>query len=111
MTLKAIDIQMAIHRSDEAGVRQNQLLQKPEDDQSQLGQQLQKQAEREQQQPVKPGPAAEAHIRGSGEEGGGAKRQGGGQKQAEAKPHDAEAVTPAKPAPHPYKGHFIDLSL
>lgn len=110
MSLKAIDIQMAIHRNDEAGMRQNQLLHKPEVDQSQLGQQVQKQAEREQRQTVKLEQTAEAHIRRSGGEGGGAPQHGEGRYVAEAKASDTDA-SDAKPAPHPYKGHFIDLSL
>lgn len=109
MSLKAIDIQMAIHRNDEAGLRQNQLTHKPEVDQSQLGQQMQKQAEREQQQAVKAEQPAEAHLRGAGTEAGGERRQGT-RKARTSKSANSEAPE-TKAVPHPFKGHFIDLSF
>ena len=34
MSFKAIDLQFAVHKNDEAGIRQNQLMQKPRQDET-----------------------------------------------------------------------------
>lgn len=109
MSFKAIDLQMAIHRNDEAGQRQNQLMHKPEVDQSQLARESLKQAEREQHRVMKLEDPSQAHLRRSGGDGA-SQRQGSRRKLSAVKPTDSEPPD-TKAAPHPYKGHFIDLCL
>jgi hypothetical protein len=107
MSLKAVDLQMALHRNDEAGIRQNQLQHKPDVDQSQLAEQAVRRADREREQAAKLEETAETHIK-PGDSNGSGKRQRRGRKEPEAA--EATAEEP-KISPHPYKGHFIDVSL
>jgi hypothetical protein len=107
MSLKAIDLQMALHRSDEAVSQQNQLQHKPDVDQSQLAGQAVRRAEREREQTAKLEETAEMHI-GSGDSNGSGRRHSRGSNAPEA----AEATSEEeKTPPHPYKGHFLDVSL
>ncbi|KIL39222.1 hypothetical protein SD70_21350 [Gordoniibacillus kamchatkensis] len=108
MSLKAIDLQMALHRNDEAGVRQNQLLHKPEVDQVLLAGQAAKQTERAREQTAKLEHAAEMHIRDQGKQAGG--EQGERQRRGRSEPEPGDNAEPKTP-PHPFKGHFLDVSL
>jgi hypothetical protein len=108
MSLKAIDLQMALHRNDEAAIQQNQLSHKPEADRTLLAEQTAKQAERAREQTTKPEHTAEMHIQGGDKHA--AQQQSQSRKRRRQQPQP-EAAAEAKTAPHPYKGHYIDVSL
>ncbi|MHA6529230.1 hypothetical protein [Paenibacillus sp. BAC0078] len=103
MSLKPVELQIALPRTTEAGKIQNGLQHRPALDQQQLAGQNVKQAEALAQRSSEVDESAESALR---DDGGRGKHAGGhASSQKEQKPetsHDAE---------HPYKGHRIDLSL
>lgn len=108
MSLKAIDLQMALHRNDEAGNRQNQLTHKLEADQTLLGQQALKQTERARELTAKLEHAAEMHVQSGGKQAG---RQRQGRKRRRQQEAGSSGSAASRTPPHPYKGHFLDVSL
>ncbi|WP_135547202.1 hypothetical protein [Paenibacillus cymbidii] len=109
MSLKSIDMQLAVQKNNEASIRQSQLLHKPVLDQEMAGEASAKQAERSRQRSAKVGDLTGLKVREDGSSNNGQGRDG--------KPR-GKAGTPAKaadktelPADHPYKGRHIDLSL
>jgi hypothetical protein len=105
MSLKTIDLQMAIHRNDEAAIQQNQLAHKPEADRTLLAEQAAKQTERAREQTAKLEHTAEMHIQGGGKQ---AAQPQSRKRRRESRP---DAAAEPKSAPHPYKGHLLDVSL
>lgn len=109
MSLKSIDMQLAVQKNNEASIRQSQLMHKPVLDQEMAGEASAKQAERSRQRSAKVGDLAGLKVREDGSSGTGGDR--GGKPRAKA---GTPAKTPVKPEPageHPYKGRHIDLSL
>lgn len=107
MSFKAIDLQFAVHKNDEAGIRQNQLMQKPRQDETILENQAAQSTEKDRHRSSKLEESARSDI-----------QDHGGQKQqmAERKSKNKKSSSSASPEPdhqpnHPYKGHHIDLSL
>jgi hypothetical protein len=102
MSLKAVEMQVALPRTHDAGQMQNQLLHKPLDDQSQLAGRQLKQTENDRKKSAKIGETAGLAIREQERRGREKQRQnkGGGRK--------AKQEAGAK---HPYKGRRIDLTL
>lgn len=104
MTLKSIELQVALPRVTEAGNIQNQLSQKPAYDQSQIAQHNLKQAE---QRLKRSNELDEASTLLVGEE---EKREHQDQQQSgngQRNPDEQERNSVA----HPYKGRHIDLTL
>lgn len=107
MSWKAIDLQMAVHRSGDAGLQQSQFVNKPADDRAALAQQSVKQTIEEGQRPAKTPEPGEAGIH---------ERQGqaGASESKNKKQSNGKAEETAKgpeDIPHPYKGKHIDLHL
>ncbi|EGL14663.1 MULTISPECIES: hypothetical protein [Paenibacillus] len=106
MDMKPVDLQFAVHKNDQAGIRQQQLNHKPEMDQVLLGAENEKNAEHNRKASEKIGESEEAQIRKEGRQNGG---QGGRGRQQKKAPPSQEAEPPK--AVHPFKGSHIDLSL
>jgi len=104
MSLKFVDLQMAVHRNGEAGLEQNRLLQKPVHDQSLLGGQHEKQLERQRRTSAPVSKSEQAMIRD-----GEARKDRG--ERPPSKKRKPEAETAEERTPHPYKGKHIDLTL
>jgi hypothetical protein len=105
MSLKSIDLQMAVHRNGDAGLQQNQLLHKPASDQALLANEQQKKIGHQLQQSNSVDEPRKAGIQ-SNDSGKG--NQGGGSRNGKRKDHE-EAPQPK--SKHPYKGQHIDFSL
>lgn len=106
MSLKSIDMQMAIHRNSDAGRKQNELTHKPGQDQSLLAGQNVKKAEQALHQATGVGETHYANIREGGKD---PKKRRGEEAAAGKKTRKNDKAEPAPP--HPYKGRHIDLSL
>jgi hypothetical protein len=109
MSLKAIDMQIAVQKSSETGNRQNQLMHKPLFDQSLLASTAEKNAELARQKSSKVDETANHRIRDG--------QQNGKNKlfKTDKKKQDQEELTATHQVgasiEHPYKGKHIDLSL
>ncbi|GFZ84054.1 hypothetical protein GCM10008018_32530 [Paenibacillus marchantiophytorum] len=107
MSFKAIDLQLAVHKNDEAGIRQNQLMQKPRQDETILENQSLQNTERDRHRSSKLEESARADIKDqSGQNQQTSKGKSKGKRKADGK----SSAAPHEPE-HPYKGHHIDLSL
>jgi hypothetical protein len=110
MTLRAIEMQIALPRTTEAAHVQNQLSQKPVLDQSMLAQENLKQAEQQQKRANEVDKASTMLIKeDDARREQESKRRQGGARKAQGK--QASDVTGAKLPDHPYKGRHIDLTL
>ncbi|MFD0698357.1 hypothetical protein ACFQZT_30215 [Paenibacillus sp. GCM10027628] len=111
MSMKSIDLQFAVHKNDEAGQRQNQLMQKPRQDETILENQSAQTTELDRGRSSK----LEESARTNGKDRQSRKHQ---KQQAHKNENNAnsESTTVSSSAnspypEHPYKGHHIDLSL
>lgn len=109
MSLKSIDMQLAMSRSMDASQLQNQTVQKTAGDQFDAAMQAMKQQELERTRSNPTEKPSEGKIRsddgnkgGSGQAGGSPAGNGSETADEQAKPRKAK---------HPFKGKFIDLSL
>jgi hypothetical protein len=107
MSLKAIDLQFAVHKNDEAGIRQNQLMQKPRQDETILENQSAQSTERDRHRSSKLEESARTDIH----DHGGKKQQMAERKSKDKKTSSTASSEPEHQPNHPYKGHHIDLSL
>jgi hypothetical protein len=109
MSLKAIDMQFAVQKSSETGNRQNQLLHKPQADQSLLAAAAERNTELARQISSKVDQTSNHQIRDGQQNGKNKLLKTDKKKQDKA---DLTA-TPQLGASieHPYKGKHIDLSL
>lgn len=110
MTLKSIDLQVALSRTHETTHIQNQMNHKPEQDQHMLAQAGIKHAEADRQRSAKVDDTAEPQVRYEQEQRG----QGGKRERNGRHPQSGDDGKPgAEPieAKHPFKGKHIDLSL
>lgn len=106
LSLKSIDLQFALHKNDEAGFKQNQLSQKPQQDQAVNESQAAALAERERERSQKVDQNPSKGICQDQDQGKQHNRKGNAKKKA------ASSSAPnLKLADHPFKGHHIDLSL
>jgi hypothetical protein len=110
MSLKAIDMQIAVQKSTETGMKQNQLMHKPVLDQAMLAANIEKNAEATRQKSSKVDEIANHVIRDDQENGKNKLLKQTKKKQANAMgnkdaPHSSANVG------HPYKGKHIDFSL
>ncbi|MGN7760365.1 hypothetical protein [Paenibacillus sp. 22594] len=102
MSLKPVELQIALPRTTEAGKIQNGLQHRPALDQQQLAGQNVKQTEQLAQRSSEVDESAESALR----DGRSGQHQSGGH----TPPHKHQPET-SHDAEHPYKGHRIDLSL
>jgi len=105
MSFHSIDLQLAIHKNDQAGLKQHQMMQKPSEDQVITGQETMKLAEKKLRQSTQVDKSGASGIQDDGQRGQNGRREEGNTDQAE----DQETNAPR--LKHPYKGRFIDLSL
>jgi hypothetical protein len=109
MSLKAIDMQIAVQKSSETGNRQNQLQHKPQTDQTQLAGTTERNAERARQKSSKVDETLNHQIR-DGQHNGKNKFL-----KTDKKKQDKEGLTASTQygasIEHPFKGKHIDLSL
>jgi hypothetical protein len=110
MSFKAIDMQIAVQKSMETGIKQNQLLHKPVLDQANLAANIEKNADATRQKSSKVDETVH-HVIRDGQENGKNKLL----KQTKKKQSNAELLMEAPRtsvnAGHPYKGKHIDFSL
>ncbi|TXK81949.1 hypothetical protein [Paenibacillus sp. N3.4] len=107
MSFKSIDLQFAVHKNDEAGIRQNQLMQKPRQDETILEHQAVKTTENDRHRSSKLEESTRTGIkdhRRQKQERNKTKNRNGGKSAVESN----EGINHSD---HPYKGHHIDLSL
>ncbi|GBF72027.1 hypothetical protein PA598K_00257 [Paenibacillus sp. 598K] len=106
MTYRSLDLQMSIPRTPEAGGIQSQMMNRPSLEQQQLASETTKTAEQLRHKSGEVGEAAETAIQDEqhGHPGGRDMKQN----HSEAEQEEAKD---APPAPHPYKGKHIDISL
>jgi hypothetical protein len=107
MSLKSIDMQMAVHKSADAGRMQRDIQQKPEQDQAQLSAQQVKQTEIRSHASEKTEKSAHSGIKNSDPHKGGQQQGADPHKERSSQAHAEETHTPE----HPYKGRHIDLTL
>ncbi|WP_127580662.1 hypothetical protein [Paenibacillus koleovorans] len=107
MSLKSVEMQMAIPRTKDAGMVQNQLIHKPMLDQAQLAAGTAQETIRSRQKTAKVEEAQPQRIKDE--------QSRGGNKPPGKSPYASAAKSTKKQAEesaeHPYKGHHIDMSL
>ncbi|WP_340024082.1 hypothetical protein MHI24_03030 [Paenibacillus sp. FSL K6-1096] len=102
MSMKPVELQIALPRTHDAGRVQNNLQQRPALDQQQLAGQNVKQTQEIAQRSSEVDESAESALR----DGGKGSRPG-----SQAYPRKQEKPEDTHEAEHPYKGHRIDFSL
>jgi len=111
MSMKAVEMQFAIHKNDEAGFKQQQMMSKPVQDQAALSQESEKQQLRQRRISAKTEEASRLHAdRDGGREGTGASPSPAAPRRAKSSSAGTAKETSAHDA-HPFKGHHIDISL
>ncbi|MBD0380330.1 hypothetical protein [Paenibacillus sedimenti] len=109
MSMKSIDLQFAVHKNDEAGLKQNQLMQKPRQDETILENQAAQTTELDRGRSSKLEESARTNIKDHSR-----KNQKQRERKRENKANLDSAATSGSSnhyPDHPYKGHHIDLSL
>ncbi|WP_426447055.1 hypothetical protein ACP26L_24035 [Paenibacillus sp. S-38] len=108
MSIKPVELHMALHKNDEVGVKQQELSRKPVTDQEMLGGQSEKRTLKERQIT-----AAAEKAHGSGIHGELPKERGAAAIPRRKRTAEAKAQEPVehRRGDHPFKGHHIDLSL
>jgi len=108
MSLRPVELQFALHKNDEVGLKQNQLNQKPQDDQLQLANAAMKQMDRERQVTGKADDVLHASVHDQEKDkSGGRKANTSGKKGSRPDDNSKESGR----NDHPFKGKHIDLSL
>ena len=102
--MKAIEVQLSVHRAPETSRMQQEQLQRPLIDQAHLAGQATAEIERSRHRSAPAAEAADAKIRKDAE--GNNQHDSHGE---ESREHQGEAEAVA--APHPFKGKHLDLSL
>ena len=108
MSLKSIDMQLAVNRSPEAGHIQREYQQKPPFEQMQLAVRQEKQLERNRKQSEKLEKSSHPDIR---DDGRASKRRKKREGEAGAAGPSVSPESDARKSEHPYKGKHIDLTL
>ncbi len=104
MSLKAIEMQIALPRIGDAGLTQNQLSHKPVNDQAILAAGQLKRAEELRHKSSRIGETADLQIKEDHQ----GKEQQKHNNQYKAKKKASNHLDPIE---HPYKGHHVDLSM
>lgn len=110
MSLKPVELQIAIPRTQDASAQQNQLLHKPAADQQLLAEQASRQAEEKLHKPNQVEAPSQAHIEEELRERDHSRRRKPGTGEEAASGNEPHNASP-QPARHPYKGRHIDFSL
>lgn len=108
MSLKSIDLQFALHKNDEAAMKQNQLSHKPQQDQSILESAASALTESERRRSQKINKSSSTDIQHENNKNN---KQEHLRKVGKEKPVQPAASSAGGRADHPFKGHHIDLSL
>ncbi|TLS49823.1 hypothetical protein FE782_22725 [Paenibacillus antri] len=108
MSMKGVEMQIAIPRTNEATSVQNHLNHKPTYDQAVLANQTTKLAERRKKVSAEVDASAFLNVKEEGN-GGSAARRNAAKPRAAGKEEDARL--PGTDSGHPYKGKHIDISL
>jgi hypothetical protein len=106
MSMRSIDLQFALHKNDEAGIKQNQLSHKPQQDQAILETQSALSTEEQRARINMVDETSSAGIRDAIKEKH--QKQGNDSQKNQA---TAEKSGKGGNSEHPYKGHHIDISL
>ncbi|WP_339241615.1 hypothetical protein MKX40_11315 [Paenibacillus sp. FSL R5-0517] len=104
MSFKAVELQIAVPRTSEAGRYQSEAQQRPITDQNLLAEQTTKEANEARQRSEAMDETSQTSVR-DGQTNDGNQQSGSDGQQT------VEAQETVKPAEHPYKGKHIDLSL
>lgn len=104
MSLKGVEMQVAIPRTNEATSIQNHMNQKPAHDQAMLANQTVEHSEKNRKKSSEVDASASLHVKDDG--GGSRGRNGSSGREARQ-----ETAPPGKESAHPYKGKHIDISL
>ncbi|MDF2924696.1 MAG: hypothetical protein K0R57_3610 [Paenibacillaceae bacterium] len=110
MSLKSIDMSLAVHKSADAGQAQRDLQHKPVVDQTAMAASSVKSAETERQRPAKLDESDKSRIRKHRNGRDGAKGRADASPDKEPGEVQEQSVHSKEPG-HPFKGHHIDLSL
>ncbi|NOU93405.1 hypothetical protein GC093_09265 [Paenibacillus sp. LMG 31456] len=108
MSMRPVELQFALHKNDEAGLLQNQLNHKPQQDQVQLASASLKQAEKERQVASKADDVLHASVHDQERDKSGGRKQKARSKPGVSESEDSKAIGRID---HPFKGKHIDLSL
>jgi hypothetical protein len=111
MSFKAIDMQIAVQKSTETGMKQNQLMHKPVLDQAMLATTLEKGAEATRQKSSKVDESVNHVIRDDQENGKNKLLKQSKKKLANQAAGAIEGPRNSVNGNHPYKGKHIDFSL
>jgi hypothetical protein len=106
MSMRSIDLQFALHKNDEAGIKQNQLSHKPQQDMAILENQSALSTEKQRGRINMVDEPSSTGIRDAMKE----KHQKQG-KDSQKNQDKAEKNGQGGKSEHPYKGHHIDISL
>lgn len=104
MSFKAVELQIAVPRTSEAGRYQSEYQQRPVTDQNLLAVQTAKEAEEARQRSEAMEETAHTGVRDGQSSNG--EHEGGTREQ-----ETIQMSEQVKPAEHPYKGKHVDLSL
>jgi 3D (Asp-Asp-Asp) domain-containing protein len=107
MSLKGVEMQIAVPRTSEATSIQNHLNQKPTHDQVAIAQQNMKQQDQQRHKSAEVDASAFLHVREDGK-GNGRSRSGAKTRKGKAA---EDARLPTADLGHPFKGKHIDISL
>lgn len=105
--MKAIEVQLAVHRAPEMSRLQHEQMQRPLTDQVHLAEQANSELERARHRPAPTAEASEANVRKDGDEQG----QQGFDRDSGSGTEEQEVQVRLTAAPHPFKGKHLDLSL
>lgn len=104
MSLKSVEMQIAVPRTNEAGKLHNELQQRPQNDQNLLAGEQIKNSRAEAKRSVEVSESSETAVRDDGS------RRSQGQ-QGQSADGDESKESAEHPAEHPYKGRNLDISL
>ncbi|NMO96185.1 hypothetical protein [Paenibacillus lemnae] len=103
MSLKSVELQIAVHRTNEAGRMQQEYHQRPSQDQAFLSAEENKQSREASQRSAEVDETAESAVRDDG--------SSRSHHQLEQEKNRTGEQETSQPADHPYKGHHLDISL
>ncbi|SDC87092.1 hypothetical protein SAMN02799630_01570 [Paenibacillus sp. UNCCL117] len=111
MSMRAVEMQFALHKNDEAGFKQQQIMSKPVQDQAALSQESEKQLLRQRRISAKTEEANRLHAdRDGGRDGSGGSHPSAAPRRTKGSSDGAAKESVPQDA-HPFKGHHIDISL
>jgi hypothetical protein len=109
MSLRPVELQFALHKNDEAGLKQNQLNNKPIQDQSLLAEASAKQTEKERQIAGKADNVNQSSVRDQEKEKSDRLKKSARTRRNTSQTEEKEFAV--ERSDHPFKGKHIDLLL